>query len=256
MKELAQGDFIYERQLWPRQEAIDFFTRRGEPLKVQLIEEKTAGQPEVSVYTIKDKDTFVDFCVGPHVPTTGAAQGVQADGDVERVLEGRREERADAARLRHGVLLAEGARRAPRRASKKRRSAITASSARSSACSRSIRGRRAPLSGRRKGTTLYNTLVELHARRLIPAGYPGSEDAARLQQGRCGSSQATGRTTGRTCSWCESPDGDEMGLKPMNCPGHYLLYRQREAQLQGIAAPVSRADAAAPQRGVRHACRA
>jgi threonyl-tRNA synthetase len=71
MKELAAGDFIYERQLWPRQEAIDFFTKRGEPLKVQLIEEKTAGQPEVSVYTIKDKDTFVDFCVGPHVPTTG-----------------------------------------------------------------------------------------------------------------------------------------------------------------------------------------
>ena len=71
MKELAQGDFIYERQLWPRQEAIDFFTKRGEPLKVQLIEEKTAGQPEVSVYTIKDKDTFVDFCVGPHVPATG-----------------------------------------------------------------------------------------------------------------------------------------------------------------------------------------
>src|SRR5262249_5356481 len=43
----------YEHQMWPRQEAIDFFTKRGEPLKVQLIEEKTAGAPEVSVYTIK-----------------------------------------------------------------------------------------------------------------------------------------------------------------------------------------------------------
>ena len=71
MKELAQGDFIYERQMWPRDEAIEFFKQRGEPLKVQLIEEKTAGQPEVSVYTIKDKDTFVDFCVGPHVPSPG-----------------------------------------------------------------------------------------------------------------------------------------------------------------------------------------
>ncbi|HEX7281877.1 MAG TPA: threonine--tRNA ligase, partial [Vicinamibacterales bacterium] len=71
MRELAQGDFIYERQMWPRDEAIAFFKQRGEPLKVQLIEEKTAGQREVSVYTIKDKDTFVDFCVGPHVPTTG-----------------------------------------------------------------------------------------------------------------------------------------------------------------------------------------
>lgn len=71
MKDLASKDYIYERQSWPRQEAIDFFKQRGEPLKVQLIEEKTAGQPEVSVYTIKDKDTFLDFCVGPHVPSTG-----------------------------------------------------------------------------------------------------------------------------------------------------------------------------------------
>lgn len=71
MKELASKDYIYERQMWPRQKAIDFFTKRGEPLKVQLIEEKTAGQPEVSVYTIKDKETFLDFCVGPHVPSTG-----------------------------------------------------------------------------------------------------------------------------------------------------------------------------------------
>ena len=37
---------------------------------MQLIEEKTAGEPQVSVYTIKDRDTFVDFCVGPHVPST------------------------------------------------------------------------------------------------------------------------------------------------------------------------------------------
>jgi len=71
MRELASQDLVYERQHWPRQEAIDFFTKRGEPLKVQLIEEKTAGQPEVSVYTIKDKETFLDFCVGPHVPSTG-----------------------------------------------------------------------------------------------------------------------------------------------------------------------------------------
>ena len=75
MKELAAQDLPYERQLWPRQEAIDFFTKRGEPLKVQLIGEKTAGQSEVSVYTIKDKATFVDFCVGPHVPSTSRLKG-------------------------------------------------------------------------------------------------------------------------------------------------------------------------------------
>jgi threonyl-tRNA synthetase len=70
MREIAAHGYVYERQLWPREEALAFFTQRGEPLKVQLIEEKTAGQSHVSVYTIKDKDLFVDFCVGPHVPST------------------------------------------------------------------------------------------------------------------------------------------------------------------------------------------
>src|SRR5205814_6347926 len=57
------------------QDAIDFFTKRGEPLKVQLIREKTEGQTEVSVYTIKDRGTFVDFCLGPHVPSTNRLKG-------------------------------------------------------------------------------------------------------------------------------------------------------------------------------------
>src|SRR5437667_10506737 len=71
MKELASQDLVYERQMWPRDEAKAFFAERGEPLKVQLIDEKTEGETEVSCYTIKDKETFIDFCVGPHVPTTG-----------------------------------------------------------------------------------------------------------------------------------------------------------------------------------------
>src|SRR5947207_9301114 len=71
MKELVAADLPYERQMWPREKAKEFFATRGEPLKVQLIEEKTEGQREVSCYTIKDPDTFIDFCVGPHVPSTG-----------------------------------------------------------------------------------------------------------------------------------------------------------------------------------------
>jgi threonyl-tRNA synthetase len=71
MRELAAADLPYARQMWPRDEAKAFFASKGEPLKVQLIDEKTDGQPEVSCYTIKDRDTFVDFCLGPHVPSTG-----------------------------------------------------------------------------------------------------------------------------------------------------------------------------------------
>src|SRR6185436_6043091 len=47
MREFASQDLIYERQMWPRDEAREFFSARGEPLKVQLIDEKTEGQSEV-----------------------------------------------------------------------------------------------------------------------------------------------------------------------------------------------------------------
>ena len=67
MRELAEQDLKFERKLMAKEEAKGYFTKRGEPLKVQLIEEK--GGPTVSCYTIED--VFTDFCIGPHVPSTG-----------------------------------------------------------------------------------------------------------------------------------------------------------------------------------------
>ena len=67
MAELAARDLRYERRMMPKAEAKEFFGERGEPLKVELIEEK--GGPVVSCYTIED--AFIDFCTGPHVPSTG-----------------------------------------------------------------------------------------------------------------------------------------------------------------------------------------
>ena len=160
MKELAARDFVYERQMWPREEAIAFFRERGEPLKVQLIEEKTEGQKEVSVYTIKDRDTFVDFCVGPHVPDDRQAEGVQAAEHVERLLEGRRAQSADAARLRHGVLHRQGAEGAPHADRRSEEARPPQARAASSACSCSISGRRARRSGStraRRSTTCSRT---------------------------------------------------------------------------------------------------
>ena len=67
MTEIARQDLRYERKMMSKAEAKAHFDSRGEPLKVQLIEEK--GGPEVSCYTIED--AFIDFCTGPHVPSTG-----------------------------------------------------------------------------------------------------------------------------------------------------------------------------------------
>ncbi len=67
MRELAKSDLPYERRMMPKADAMRLFGDRGEPLKVQLIDEK--GGPVVSCYTVAD--AFVDFCTGPHVPSTG-----------------------------------------------------------------------------------------------------------------------------------------------------------------------------------------
>jgi threonyl-tRNA synthetase len=68
MKELARRDLPYDRRMLSKADAKRFFDEHGEPLKVQLIEEK--GGPIVSCYGIDD--VFLDFCTGPHVPSTGA----------------------------------------------------------------------------------------------------------------------------------------------------------------------------------------
>ena len=222
MKELAQGDFIYERQLWPRQEAIDFFAKRGEPLKVQLIEEKTAGQPEVSVYTIKDKDTFVDFCVGPHVPSTGrlkafkltATSNAYWKGDAKNAPMQRVYGTAFFSQKEldeHLTRLEEAKKRDHRRVGKDLGLFTFHPWAPGAAF----------WTG--KGATLYNTLADYMRGKLFPAGY--QEVKTPLVYNK-----ELWVTSGHWSHYREnmflvdSADGDQMGMKAMNCPGHYLLY--------------------------------
>ncbi len=66
MQELVAKDLKYEPSIVTKQEAIDYFEKQGEHLKVELIEEK-AGET-LSCYRLGD---LVDFCTGPHVLSTG-----------------------------------------------------------------------------------------------------------------------------------------------------------------------------------------
>jgi threonyl-tRNA synthetase len=67
MKELVAQDLKFQPSIVTKEEALDYFSKRGEHLKVQLIEEK-AGQT-LSCYQLDD---LVDFCTGPHVCSTGS----------------------------------------------------------------------------------------------------------------------------------------------------------------------------------------
>ena len=50
-------------------------------------------------------------------------------------------------------------------------------------------------------------------------------------------------------------DDRELGVKPMNCPGHCLLYAQRAALVPRAAAALRRLRPPAPLRALRHAAR-
>src|SRR5512134_2400669 len=65
MRELVAQDLKYEPAIMAKEEAIDYFSRQGERLKVELIQEK-AGE-KLSCYKLGD---LVDFCTGPHLCST------------------------------------------------------------------------------------------------------------------------------------------------------------------------------------------
>jgi threonyl-tRNA synthetase len=67
MGEIVEQDRPIERKLIPKAEALRLFTDRGQTLKCELIREK-AGET-VQCYTMGD---FIDFCLGPHQPSTGS----------------------------------------------------------------------------------------------------------------------------------------------------------------------------------------
>jgi threonyl-tRNA synthetase len=67
MTEIARRDLPVARRLMPRDEAVKFFRDQGEAYKAEIIASIPAGEP-ISLYAQGD---FVDLCRGPHVPSTG-----------------------------------------------------------------------------------------------------------------------------------------------------------------------------------------
>ena len=67
MHEIAGQNVPNERKLMPKPEAVELYRKANQQFKCELVEEK-AVEPMVSFYTT---GKFVDFCRGPHIPSTG-----------------------------------------------------------------------------------------------------------------------------------------------------------------------------------------
>jgi threonyl-tRNA synthetase len=222
MRELAGQDLIYERQMWPRDEAKKFFAARGEPLKVQLIEEKTEGQKDVSCYTIKDKETFIDFCVGPHVPSTGKLKAFKLLNTSNAYWKG--DARNQPMQRVYGTAFFN---------EKDLKAYLTQIEEAKKRDHRKL-GRELGLFTfhqwapgavfwQDKGTTLYNTLANYMRDVLLPNGYVEVKTPIIFNK-------ALWETSGHWAHYrqnmfqVQGSEGEEMAIKAMNCPGHYLLY--------------------------------
>ncbi len=67
MHEIVKRDEKLERIIMPRNEAIKFFKDLGEHYKAEIIEDLPEGET-ISLYR---QGSFTDLCRGPHVPSTG-----------------------------------------------------------------------------------------------------------------------------------------------------------------------------------------
>ncbi|MCI6715420.1 MAG: threonine--tRNA ligase, partial [Lachnospiraceae bacterium] len=66
MKKIIKEGHKIERFTLPREEAIKFMEEKGEPYKVELIQDL----PEGAVISFYDQGGFVDLCAGPHLMST------------------------------------------------------------------------------------------------------------------------------------------------------------------------------------------
>ena len=67
MAEIAKRDLPVERREMPRDQAVKFFRDMGEKYKAEII----ASIPEKEAISLYGQGNWIDLCRGPHVPSTG-----------------------------------------------------------------------------------------------------------------------------------------------------------------------------------------
>jgi threonyl-tRNA synthetase len=72
MRELAGRNLVYNRQDISKKEALDFFQKKGDEYKTELISELEDGT--ITLYT---QGNFTDLCRGPHLPSTEPLKAIK-----------------------------------------------------------------------------------------------------------------------------------------------------------------------------------
>ena len=217
MRKIASQNPVYERKMLPKEEAKRYFADRGEPLKVQLIEEK--GGPIVSCYTIDG--IFMDFCTGPHVPTAGVLKAFKVLASSNAYWKGDAKNQpmqriygtaffTNQALQEHLHRLEEAKKRDHRKLGRDLGLFTFHQWAPGAAFWLA------------HGTTLWNLLAEYMRAMLFPSGYVELRTPLVYNK-------KLWEISGHWEHYAENmlqveSEGETYSLKPMNCPGHMLVF--------------------------------
>jgi threonyl-tRNA synthetase len=222
MREIVQRDEAITREVWGRDEAVAFFDGIGEKYKAEWIKEIPAAE-EISLYR---QGNFVDLCVGPHLPSTGhlgqafklmSVAGAYWRGDARNAQLQRIHGTAWASQKeldQYLFRLAEAERRDHRRVGRELELFHLGEEAVGS------------VFWHPKGWTLFRTIETYMRNRLDKAGYQEVKGPQLLDRSLW---EATGHWDNfrENMFIAESRDERVLAVKPMNCPGHVLMFRNR-----------------------------
>jgi threonyl-tRNA synthetase len=217
MREFASRDHKFDRRMLPKEDAKAYFAERGEPLKVQLINEK--GGATVSCYAIAD--VFLDFCTGPHVPSTSRLKAFKLLSTSNAYWKGDAQNQPmqrvygtaffSEADLKAYLTRIEEAKKRDHRKLGRELGLFTFHPWAPGAAFWLA-----------KGTTVYNLLADYMRQVLFPAGYVELKTPLIFNK-------ALWETSGhwqhyRQHMFLVESEGEQMGVKAMNCPGHMLVF--------------------------------
>ena len=251
MREIVERDEKITREVWDRDKAVAFFAGIGEQLQGR-IDRGNPGDEEISLYRQGD---FVDLCVGPHLPSTGQlGQAFKLMKRGRRLLARRRQQRPAAAHLRHRLGEPEGARPVPVPARGGRAPRPSPARPRARPVPPAGGGGRQRLLAP-EGLEAVPHDRELYARAGSTPPAIARSKARSCSTADCGRRPGIGTISARTCSSPRAATRRLLAVKPMNCPGHVLIFRNRLQQLPRAAAAPRRVRLLPPQRAVGRAAR-
>jgi len=221
MKEIVDRDEQIEREVWSRDDAVNFFRELGEEYKAQIIEDIP---PEESL-TLYRQGNFVDLCRGPHLPSTGKlgkafrltrVSGAYWRGDSKNAMLQRIYGTAWATekQLRKYLLLLEEAEKRDHRRLGKIMDLFHFQEEAPGAVFWHPRGWR-----------LFQNLVDYMRESQTAAGYQ-EVNTPDLMDLSLWEASGHWESFGQHMYTSVTEDGRKYAIRPMNCPGHVQVFKQ------------------------------